>query len=245
MSIVLELAHVAKSFSVGGHRVSPLIDANLVVRRGDLVSIVGPSGSGKSTLLHVLGCLERPDQGEVYIRGRPTRDLSDEELSAFRGKTLGFVFQRFYLIDRMTALQNVAMPLEYRDDLTREEAWARAWESLERVGLAEHAHHRPRQLSGGQQQRVAIARALASHPTVLLLDEPTGNLDPDTGRSIMRIIHELRQVIPEMAVILVTHDMALAADAEIAYELHRGRLHRVHWDQAGPGVQTISASCPA
>ncbi|WP_421620918.1 ABC transporter ATP-binding protein [Alkalilimnicola ehrlichii] len=245
MSIVLELANVAKSFSVGGHKVSPLTNANLQVRRGDLVSIVGPSGSGKSTLLHVLGCLERPDQGEVYIRGRPTRDLSDEELSAFRGRTLGFVFQRFYLIDRMTALQNVAMPLEYRDDLSRSEAQARAWQSLEQLGLAEHAHHRPRQLSGGQQQRVAIARALASHPTVLLLDEPTGNLDPDTGQSIMRIIHDLRRVIPEMAVILVTHDMGLAADAEVAYELHRGELHRVDWNQAGPRLQSINASCPA
>ena len=233
---VLALREVGKSFAVGGHRVEPLKGASLTVTEGDYVSIVGPSGSGKSTLLHVLGCLERPDWGVVRIGGTETGQLTDDDLSAFRGRVLGFVFQRFHLVDRMTALRNVAMPLDYRDDLSPEERRDRAYEALERVGLAAHADHRPRQLSGGQQQRVAIARALAVRPRILLLDEPTGNLDPDTGASVMGIIEALRTADPSLAVILVTHDMELAARAESCYRLEHGVLTGVPLVQAGsPG----------
>ncbi|MGM0516330.1 MAG: ABC transporter ATP-binding protein [Pseudomonadota bacterium] len=222
---VLRLDSVAKGFSVGGHRVEPLVDVNLDLGEGDYASIVGPSGSGKSTLLHVLGCLERPDRGDVAVEGRSTAELSDEELSGFRGRVLGFVFQRFHLVDRMTALRNVEMPLDYRDDLTPAERRERSERALEQVGLYRHRHHRPRQMSGGQQQRVAIARALAVQPRILLLDEPTGNLDPETGKSVMGIIERLRAAVPQLAVILVTHDMDLAGRADMRFHLADGRLH--------------------
>ncbi|WP_019625179.1 ABC transporter ATP-binding protein [Thioalkalivibrio sp. ALJT] len=226
MSEVLSLDKVEKGFSVGGHRVEPLRGASLSVLQGDYVSIVGPSGSGKSTLLHVLGCLERPDRGVVRVEGTEISSLSDEALSAFRGSVLGFVFQRFHLVDRMSALRNVAMPLDYREDLTPGEKRERALHALTQVGLESHAEHRPRQLSGGQQQRVAIARALAVRPRILLLDEPTGNLDPETGASVMQIIEALQRENPDLAVILVTHDMDLAARAASCYRLEDGGLHR-------------------
>ncbi|WP_019589474.1 MULTISPECIES: ABC transporter ATP-binding protein [unclassified Thioalkalivibrio] len=235
MSEVLALDKVEKGFSVGGHRVEPLRGASITVARGDYVSIVGPSGSGKSTLLHVLGCLERPDRGVVRVEGTETSSLSDEALSTFRGRVLGFVFQRFHLVDRMSALRNVAMPLDYRDDLTPREKTERSQHALSQVGLDSHAEHRPRQLSGGQQQRVAIARALAVRPRILLLDEPTGNLDPETGASVMRIIETLQGQEPDLAVILVTHDMDLAARATFSYRLEQGQLRRV--PPVGEGIR--------
>ncbi|AGA34152.1 ABC transporter related protein [Thioalkalivibrio nitratireducens DSM 14787] len=229
---MLELVDVVKGFSVGGHRVEPLRGVSLAVQPGDYSAIIGPSGSGKSTLLHVLGCLERPDRGEVIVGGRSVQTLDDEALSIFRGRTLGFVFQRFHLVDRMTALRNVEMPLDYRADLSRAERRTRAEAALAQVGLAAHAGHRPRQLSGGQQQRVAIARALAARPRILLLDEPTGNLDPETGAEVLSIVRDLRRREPQMAVILVTHDHDLAARAERCYRLDAGKL----WPVASAGA---------
>ncbi|MFN4263917.1 MAG: ABC transporter ATP-binding protein [Thioalkalivibrionaceae bacterium] len=220
----LELIDIYKGFTVGGHRIEPLRGACVSVRRGAYLSIVGPSGSGKSTLLHILGCLERPDRGRVIVDGTDIHDLDDSALARFRGRTLGFVFQRFHLLDRMSALRNVELPLTYREDLTPAQCRDRAIQALKQVGLEQHADHRPRQLSGGQQQRVAIARALAAQPRILLLDEPTGNLDPETGREVMHLIHQLRRRNSDTAVILVTHDHNLAREAPERFVLGDGVL---------------------
>jgi len=214
------LSGVDLSLGRGAARVHILRDINLHIGRGEAVGLLGPSGSGKSTLLMVMTGLERPDAGSVRVGGEELQRLSEDALARFRGKTIGIVFQAFHLIPTMTALENVAVPLELAgiaDALLRAEA------ELEAVGLAERIHHYPAELSGGEQQRVALARALAPNPAILVADEPTGNLDETTGRDIVELLfrgHSERGT----TLVLVTHDNALAARCDRVIRLRSGRI---------------------
>ncbi len=194
---------------------------DLSIARGEYIAIMGPSGSGKSTLLSILGCLDRPTQGRFYMGGRDVRTMNDEELSRFRGRTVGFVFQSFNLIAQHTILENAAVPLFYQG-VAPAERHARAAEMLRLVGLDDRGDHRPAQLSGGQQQRTAIARALITSPTILLADEPTGNLDSATGQAILALFDDLHA--KGMTVILVTHDPAVGERARRTVRLRDGLI---------------------
>lgn len=194
---------------------------DLSISRGEYVAIMGPSGSGKSTLLSILGCLDRPTDGRFDMGGRDVRTMNDEELSRFRGRTIGFVFQSFNLIAQHTILENAAVPLFYQG-VGPAERHARASEMLKLVGLDDRGDHRPMQLSGGQQQRAAIARALITRPAILLADEPTGNLDSSTGEAILALFDELHA--QGMTVILVTHDPAIGERARRVVRLRDGLI---------------------
>jgi putative ABC transport system ATP-binding protein len=204
---VIELRDVSLTLGQGASRVHVLRGVSLEVGRGETVGIVGPSGSGKSTLLMVLAGLERVDAGSVTIAGTRIDGRSEDEVAAFRGRNVGIVFQSFHLIPNMTALENVAVPLELAG---RRDAFAAAARELAAVGLAERVTHYPSQLSGGEQQRVAIARALAPEPAILIADEPTGNLDQATGRQVADLLFS-KAAERGMTLVLVTHDAALAA----------------------------------
>ncbi len=207
---VAELRQLRKTYYKpdGSVMVEALRGVDIVIRRGDYVAIMGASGSGKSTLMNILGCLDQATGGQYLLAGRDVTEMNDEELSEFRGRTIGFVFQAFNLIPQLTVEDNVAVPLFYQG-LPRSERRARAVESLQRVGLGDRLDHRPRELSGGQQQRAAIARALVTRPVVLLADEPTGNLDSATGKAILDTFDDLHA--KGMTVIMVTHDDNVAA----------------------------------
>jgi putative ABC transport system ATP-binding protein len=216
----IALSDVNLSLGRGAARVHILKEIDLHIGRGEAVGLLGPSGSGKSTLLMVMTGLERPDSGAVTVAGQDLRALDEDGLARFRGVNVGIVFQAFHLIPTMTALENVAVPLELagaRDALTRAER------ELAAVGLAERIHHYPAELSGGEQQRVALARALAPNPSILVADEPTGNLDETTGREIIELLfrgHSQRGT----TLVLVTHDTALAARCDRVLQMRSGRL---------------------
>jgi putative ABC transport system ATP-binding protein len=201
---------VHRVYELDGVSVPALRGVSLTVERGDYLAIVGTSGSGKSTLMHLLGALDRPTAGTLMIGGRDVATLSPPEMARLRNETIGFVFQSFHLLARTTARDNVALPLVYRG-VARRERRERAEAMLDRVGLAHRVDHRPNQMSGGEQQRVAIARALVTGPSVLLADEPTGNLDSATGRSVLALLESLNA--EDVAVVLVTHDREVARRA--------------------------------
>jgi putative ABC transport system ATP-binding protein len=215
----LELDDVVKEYP-GHPPVVALGGISLSVAPGEMVAVVGPSGSGKSTLLHVVGTLDRPTSGTVRIAGHKVSALSDRRLSAARSSLIGFVFQQFFLIDSMSALDNVATGLMYTGARPLERRF-RAYEALERVGLGHRLTHRPSELSGGEQQRVAIARALVNRPAIILADEPTGNLDSHTGEAIMSLFHDLHR--DGATILVITHDRDLAAN--FPRQVHRRDGH--------------------
>ncbi|GIF37055.1 ABC transporter ATP-binding protein [Actinoplanes xinjiangensis] len=210
MTAAIVADDVSRTYDLDGVSVQALRGVSLTVEPGDYVAIVGTSGSGKSTLMHLLGGLDRPTGGTLLIGGRDVSTLSPDEMAELRNTTIGFVFQSFHLLARTTAQDNVGLPLVYRG-AGRRERRERAAAMLERVGLAHRITHRPNQMSGGEQQRVAIARALVTGPSVLLADEPTGNLDSATGQSVLALLESL--VDDGVAVVLVTHDRDVAARA--------------------------------
>jgi putative ABC transport system ATP-binding protein len=220
----VEARDVARSYRLDGVSVEALRGVTLSIDQGDYVAIVGPSGSGKSTLMHLLGCLDRPTSGSLLLGGRDVAGLSDSELADLRNHTIGFVFQSFQLLGRTSALENVALPLVYRG-LRRAERRARATAALDSVGLGHRLGHRPGQLSGGEQQRVAIARALVGEPTVLLADEPTGNLDSRSGADVMALLSRLNTE-RGVAVVVVTHDLEVAAHARRRIDVRDGLVER-------------------
>lgn len=220
---LLRARGVEREFIDGDTRLQVLSGVDIDVARGETVAIIGASGSGKSTLLHLLGALDRPTAGEVYLDGRRLDNLGDNELSRVRSHQVGFVFQMHHLLAEFDALDNVALPL-IAQGIEPREARERAGATLDRVGLTERLHHHPGKLSGGEQQRVAVARALVKEPPLVLMDEPTGNLDPRTAATVMDLVFELATEA-DGAFVIVSHDAAVARRTDSALELREGRLH--------------------
>jgi putative ABC transport system ATP-binding protein len=218
---VIELKNITKTYRLGEVDITVLSGVSLNVKSGELIAIMGPSGSGKSTLMNIIGCLDRPTSGIYRFEDRDISAMTDDELASIRNVKIGFVFQTFNLLPRFTALKNVEVPLIYSavpGRLRRE----RAIPLLEKVGLADRMNHRPTELSGGQQQRVAIARALVNHPSLLLADEPTGNLDSRSGAEILNILVDLNK--QGVTIIIVTHDQSVAARCSRTIKLMDGRI---------------------
>jgi putative ABC transport system ATP-binding protein len=207
---LIELKQIVKRYKMGGEVINALDRVDLSIADHEFVAIIGPSGSGKSTLMNIVGCLDYPDEGEYLLDGEDVSEFSPRELAVIRNKKIGFIFQQFNLLGKLTAYENVELPLIYQGlpSLERKE---RVTEALERVGLADRMKHHPNQLSGGQQQRVAIARALSTNPTLLLADEPTGALDQTTGRQVMALFRELNG--EGRTIVMITHDMNIAKNA--------------------------------
>lgn len=218
---MIELVGVTRRFDVGGRPLWALKGIDLVIRDGEYVSIMGPSGSGKSTLLNIVGCLDRPTSGQYRLDGREVSELGEAVLSRIRGRRIGFVFQMFHLVPRLTAAENVELPMIFAGIERRERA-RRVAEALASVGLADRAHHRPDQLSGGERQRVAIARAVVMRPSILLADEPTGNLDTVAGREIIDLLERMHA--QGLTLIVVTHDPAVGERAERRLRMRDGLL---------------------
>ncbi len=218
---VIRIRDLTRHYDMGGETIHALRGVSLEIRRNDYVAIMGPSGSGKSTMMNMLGCLDTPSTGEYWLNGQEVSRLSDDALARVRNSEIGFVFQTFNLLPRATALHNVELPLVYSGTTGRERR-DRAVEALTRVGLADRMGHRPNELSGGQRQRVAIARALVNRPSILLADEPTGNLDSTTSEEIMQVFGQLHA--EGQTVVMVTHEPDIAAHAERVVVLRDGRV---------------------
>jgi len=212
---------LSKTYQMGSEELRALCGVDLTIRRGEYVAIMGPSGSGKSTLMNLIGCLDTPTSGKYWLAGRLVSDLNDDELAAIRNKEIGFVFQTFNLLPRATALHNVELPMIY-SGIPAEERIARAKRALEAVDLGERMYHKPNELSGGQRQRVAIARALVNSPSIVLADEPTGNLDSKTGDEIMALFAKLHS--QGNTIIVVTHERDIAARADRIIHVRDGRV---------------------
>ncbi len=215
------MEEITRTYQMGAVSVFALRGINLVFKQGEYIAIMGPSGCGKSTLLNVLGCLDRPSSGKYYLGGLDVSTLSDDELSAIRGARVGFVFQSYNLIQQLTVVENIEVPLYYQG-VSEKKSRERSLYLAELVGLGERIHHRPTELSGGQQQRVAIARALANDPLLILADEPTGNLDTVSGKEILEVFDDLHQ--QGKTLVLVTHSDEVAERAQRVIRLRDGRV---------------------
>jgi len=219
---LIEMRELTRVYQLGPQEIYALRGVDLVIENGEYVAIMGPSGSGKSTIMNIIGCLDRPTSGRYLLDGIPVESMDDDELAAIRNKKIGFVFQTFNLLARTTALQNVELPLVYAK-IPRQERREMAEEALAAVGLRERMHHQPNELSGGQRQRVAIARALVNKPSLLLADEPTGNLDSQTGREILDLFRELHD--RGNSIIMVTHEDDVAREAARVIHIRDGQVH--------------------
>ncbi|HTP10424.1 MAG TPA: ABC transporter ATP-binding protein [Anaerolineae bacterium] len=217
---LIETDELTRTYRLGATEVHALRGVSLQVPAGEFVALMGPSGSGKSTMMHLLGCLDTPTGGHYLLEGRDVSRLTVNERAHVRNRRIGFVFQTFNLLPRLNALDNVLLPLLYRGRVTN--AKRLAYESLQRVGLEQRAHHRPMELSGGERQRVAIARALITDPALILADEPTGNLDSQTGSEIIQLLKELSTA--GRTIIMVTHDAHVAASAQRVVQLRDGQI---------------------
>ena len=221
---MIDLHDVTKVYQIGDERVHALDHASMHIYPHEFVSIIGPSGSGKSTLMNIIGCLDTADDGVYLLDGIPIEDYSENELAKVRNEKIGFVFQNFNLIPKLSAEENVELPLIYRG-VPKAERQRRVAEALERVGLSKRAKHQPTELSGGQQQRVAVARALVTMPSIILADEPTGNLDSKTTNEIMAMFHELHE--QGNTIVLITHDNDIAKQAKRVIHILDGKLSEV------------------
>jgi putative ABC transport system ATP-binding protein len=226
MSAVIRIRDLTREYRMGEERILALRGVSLEIRRNEYVAIMGPSGSGKSTLMNILGCLDTPSGGEYWLNGHEVSQLNDDALARVRNREIGFVFQTFNLLPRATALHNVELPLVYAGLRARERR-TRAEAALEQVGLGQRMHHRPNELSGGQRQRVAIARALVNQPSILLADEPTGNLDSVTSEEIMQVFGDLHGA--GQTIIMVTHEPEIAAHAARMVVLRDGQVESDRW----------------
>ena len=218
---MIRLQDVSKTYYIGDEVVHALDHATMKIREGEFVSIIGPSGSGKSTMMNIIGCLDTADEGEYILDGLSIDQYSEGELAKIRNRKIGFIFQSFNLLPKLTAEENVELPMIYQG-IGRAERKRRIQEALQRVGLYERREHKPSQLSGGQQQRVAIARAIVTKPSLFLADEPTGNLDSRTGREIMELFHELHQA--GNTIVLITHDNQVAQEAQRMVHIRDGKV---------------------
>lgn len=221
MAAVISIQHLTKDYFLGSQRIPVLKSLDLEIERNEYVALMGPSGSGKSTLMNIIGCLDSPTSGLYILNGKEVSRMRDNELASVRNKEIGFVFQQFNLLPRLNALENVALPLVY-SGISKKEREERSKEVLQKVNLEDRWHHRPNQLSGGQCQRVAIARALVNNPSIILADEPTGNLDSKTSGEIMDIFRSIHAA--GNTVVLVTHEEDIAQNAERIIRLKDGRI---------------------
>jgi putative ABC transport system ATP-binding protein len=237
---MIKIENVTKAYKMGEVEVHALRGVSLEVREGEWVSIMGPSGSGKSTLMNVIGCLDLPTSGTYYLDGIDVGDLEDDELAEIRNRKIGFVFQTFNLLSRTSALRNVELPLIYGGNGNRGQ---RAMAALKSVGLGDRANHNPNELSGGEQQRVAIARSLVNNPSIILADEPTGNLDSRSGAEIMEIFKHLHKE-GGITLIFVTHDRDIAAETQRILRLHDGKIVEEEMVSSEPLSEEADGECP-
>jgi len=208
---IIEVKNLKKKYQLGDLEVNALRGVSFDIDKGQFSAIMGPSGSGKSTLMHIIGCLDSPTSGEYLLNGKNVAEMSEDQLASIRNKDIGFVFQKFHLLPRSTALENVVLPLKYAK-VDKNKRIDRAKESLNLVGLGDRMNHKPTELSGGQQQRVAVARALVNSPSILFADEPTGNLDSKTGKEVLSLLHELNN--KGQTIVVITHEKEIADRTE-------------------------------
>lgn len=222
LSCLLDLQHISKLYTLANSQVAALADVSLTVEKGERIAIIGTSGSGKSTLMNIIGLLDRQTSGRYLFNGKSTDEFTDKELAFLRGRKIGFIFQSFFLLPRMSALENVMLPLLYQDE-DRVRAKERAYALLESLQMTKLALHKPSELSGGQQQRIAIARALVGNPDIVLADEPTGALDSATGREVMKLLIKLNEEA-DRTLMIITHDATVSKQCKRVISIKDGRL---------------------